>query len=58
MSILEPQNSDSKLEEGQACGCDMTMNCLGTCKDGLECKYEDVTVGNGICTKIKGSLQL
>ena len=56
--ILEPQNSDPKLEEGQACGCDYTMtNCLGTCKAGLECKYEDVTVGNGVCTKIQGSLQ-
>jgi len=41
------------IEEGQACGCDMTMSCLGECKPGLECTFDDVSAGHGICTKTK-----
>merc|ERR1712198_411572 len=41
------------IEEGQACGCDMTMSCLGECKPGLECTFDDVSAGHGICDKTK-----
>ena len=43
----------SVIEEGQACGCDMTMSCLGECKPGLECTFDDVSAGHGTCTKTK-----
>ena len=48
----------SGLEEGQACGCDWTENCLGECRPCLECSFEDVSFGHEICTKRESYLQI
>ena len=47
--IIRYTKSFSGLEEGEACGCDMTEKCLGECKPGLECIIEGL--GHGTCTK-------
>ena len=47
--LIRYTESFSGLEEGEACGCDMTNNCLGECKPGLECIIEGL--GHGTCTK-------
>ena len=43
------------IEEGQACGCDMTANCLGDCNPGLECVFDDETLGHGTCMTEKSN---
>ena len=53
MGVIRFAISFPVIEEGQACGCDMTMSCLGECKPGLECTFDDVSAGHGICTKTK-----
>ena len=54
MSLSKPfrfNKSFLGLEDGDACGCDMTEKCLGECKPGLECTIEGL--GHGTCTKIE-----
>ena len=36
----------------------MTMTCLGECKPGLECTFDDVSAGHGTCTKTKKQSQI
>jgi len=52
VGLLRKRYRKSRLNEGQACGCDVTSGkCLGGCSKGLYCKYEEESSGHGTCTK-------
>jgi len=49
-AVYEHCNAEG-IKEGQACGCDMTDNCLGDCDPSLFCLFEEESLGHGTCTK-------